>query len=389
MALSPSQVRAVLNRKRDEFTQFDQTLARDFKRYLAQWQAFTKQALDTAVEQVNQGVGEMGARPLEGFNLAQRGILKSGLAWDNREQSLAWVRDQITNVTTFAVDGSQVFPDKDLSLPVALIQIGWYENCHTADGAYRKDIRLDVMTPADLRTTANAIPTDRQVNIRRFQMETQRLVEYIQTCKHPERTLVFFDGSLVVTFADAFDAESREAYLESVLALLTASQTYRVPLVGYIDTSRARDLTTLLQKLYSLPETEAVHDAQVLASLMAWGDRSPLFICDREKSLEGYRNHRNQITFTYLKTTREGRPARLELPRWIWEQGLFEQVMDWVRAEVIIGGGYPYTIETADQTAVLQTQDRQVFYRILQDWAETEDINLRLSRKMVSKVRRR
>ena len=60
-----------------------------------------------------------------------------------------------------------------------------------------------------------------------------------------------------------------------------------------------------------------------------------------------------------------------------------------MRGEVIIGSGYPYVIETADQTAVLQSSDRQMFLRILQDWAEQENLNLRLSRKMVSKVRRR
>jgi hypothetical protein len=77
------------------------------------------------------------------------------------------------------------------------------------------------------------------------------------------------------------------------------------------------------------------------------------------------------------------------MPIWIYEAGLHEQVIDWVRCEIIVGGGYPYAIETADQTAVLKTEDRQTFYRLLQDWAEQEKLNLRLSRKMVSKVRRR
>ena len=40
------------------------------------------------------------------------------------------------------------------------------------------------------------------------------------------------------------------------------------------------------------------------------------------------------------------------------------------RAEVIVGRGYPYAIETADQVAVIQGQDRQQFYRLLQQWAE-------------------
>jgi hypothetical protein len=81
--------------------------------------------------------------------------------------------------------------------------------------------------------------------------------------------------------------------------------------------------------------------------------------------------------------------VRLELPIWIYKAGLLESVMDWVRSEVIIGNGYPYAIETADQVAVLKTDDHQMFYRLLQEWAEDENLKLRLSRKMVSKARRR
>jgi len=54
-----------------------------------------------------------------------------------------------------------------------------------------------------------------------------------------------------------------------------------------------------------------------------------------------------------------------------------------------VGGGYPYAIETADQTAVLQAPDRQLFYRILQEWATREALNVQFSRKLVSKLRRR
>jgi hypothetical protein len=79
----------------------------------------------------------------------------------------------------------------------------------------------------------------------------------------------------------------------------------------------------------------------------------------------------------------------LELPLWVYEAGLADRVIDWVRGEVVVGSGYPYVIETADQVAVVKNEDRQVFYRILQDWAQEENLKLRLSRKMVSKVRRR
>jgi hypothetical protein len=139
----------------------------------------------------------------------------------------------------------------------------------------------------------------------------------------------------------------------------------------------------------SLCKTDHIHDAQILGPLMNWGDRIPLHQCDRGGILNSYEEMSNSIYFTYLKTTREGYPARLEIPKWIWEAGQVEKLINRVRAEVIVGGGYPYAIETADQTAVIQNQDRQLFYRILQEWANQEAIGLRFSRKIVSKLRRR
>jgi len=114
-----------------------------------------------------------------------------------------------------------------------------------------------------LRVNHQGDPVDRRVNIRRFEMEASKLVSNMQACcPEPERTLVFFDGSLVVTFADAFDPESQAAYVNAMVRLLETSQQCRVPLVGFIDTSYARDITTLLHHYDAeVKAVEAIHDA--------------------------------------------------------------------------------------------------------------------------------
>ena len=302
---------------------------------------------------------------------------------------MVWVKQQIAGVTTFAVDGSQIFPSKDVSIPIALVQIGWFENPHSDQQPYCKDIDLDVMTPADLQVRDSSQPVDRLVNVRRLQMETERLVQYIAQVQDKDNTLVFFDGSLVATFAEALDDSLGKIYVGCLLKLLRASEQYRVPLVGYIDTSYAHDLTNLLESFIGLEVTSTVHDAQLLNRYMRWGDCTPVFRCDRAGILSDYQEQQDRITFTYLKA-HQGYPARLEMPLWMHEAGLVEQVVNWVRAEIIVGSGYPYAIETADQTAVLQSKDRKIFFRVLQEWADQQkDLNLRLSRKMVSKVMRR
>lgn len=388
MTIKPSQIRELLDIKRQEFTLYNRDTLRDLQRYREAWAALLNLPDDTLADQLANHAERLGALPLEPLSKTPDGVIPFNMTWQSREQSLAWVRDRLTGVSTFAVDGSQIYPSKDLSVPIALVQIGWFENPHLPTGDYEKDIALDVMTPADLMVGEGDFG-DRQVNFRRFQMETERLVQYMQEHANREDCLVFFDGSLVGTFADAFDRDLKLRYVHCLLTLLRTSQSCRVPLVGYVDTSRARDLIAMLQTLFQLPESPVVSDAGLVNKVMEWGDRTPLFRCDRIGILDNYAEQRDQIAFTYLKTTREGYPARLEIPVWMHQAGLVDRVIDWVRGEVIVGSGYPYVIETADQTAVLQTDDRQAFYRILQDWAEEVDLNLRLSRKMVSKVRRR
>jgi hypothetical protein len=385
MPLKPAQILAQLQEKREAFTRFNKTATQEFQQYKAALKKATQQSEATLLKQL---IGDCGAVPLEPLDKHADWLVKFKLVWQNREQSLAWVRDRLTGIATFAVDGSQIYPSKDLSIPVALVQVGWFENLHLPTGSYEKDITLDIMTPADLKAGTSGDPVDRRVSMRRFEMETQRLIDYIQEHANSDDCLVFFDGSLIVTFAEAFDEETRKFYTRCILQLLEASDKYRVPLVGYIDTTYARDLTTMLQQLYDLPEPKSVHDAQLISTEMEWGDRTPLFRSKRSGILSQYQEYADQIAFTYLKA-HEGYPIRLELPIWMYETGMVERVLDWVRGEIVVGSGYPYVIETADQVAVLKNEDRQVFYRLLQDWAEKEELNLRLSRKMVSKARRR
>lgn len=387
MPVKPSEILKCLNQKREDFTTFDKTALQELQQYVSALRQMAEVSRDELTAAL-VNFQDCGARPLEGGDVANW-IVPSQLEWQNREESLEWVKQQLTGVSTFAVDGSQIYPSKDFSIPVALVQIGWFENFHLPSGDYEKDIQLDVLTPNDLRVERGEL-ADRKVNLRRFEMETQRLMQYMEDAAGSPDCLAFFDGSLVVTFAEAFDQETCQFYVRCIRKLLRASEKYRVPLVAYIDTSTARDLTEMLQRLCDLSEGKSIHDARLFhQAQMQWGDRTPLFLCQRAGVRDLYQEQANNIAFTYLKTNRDSYPVRLEMPRWIYDAGRHEQVFNWVRGEIVIGGGYPYAIETADQVAVIKHEDRQVFYGLLQEWAEEAGLTLRLSRKMISKVRRR
>ena len=77
------------------------------------------------------------------------------------------------------------------------------------------------------------------------------------------------------------------------------------------------------------------------------------------------------------------------MPRWLLENGQAEQVVNLVRAECVVGGGYPYAIETADALAVLSYTDRQRFYAILGEFLTETGLTLHVARKALSKQQRR
>ncbi len=126
--------------------------------------------------------------------------------------------------------------------------------------------------------------------------------------------------------------------------------------------------------------------------LSAWGDRTVFCLCQRQGLTADFLDEHSQplVGFVYLQTTQPGgAPARLDIPAWVYQAGLLDDVLDAVRAECVVGNGYPYAIESADAAAVITAQDRAQFLRAMQEFAAREDLGFRVARKAVSKVRRR
>jgi hypothetical protein len=205
------------------------------------------------------------------------------------------------------------------------------------------------------------------------------------------KPVCFFDGSLVISFVQHMLPERQRLYVDAVMGLLRASEECRVPLVGFIDTSYANDFLVMLNGLTARPSRQRISDGAVLRARMSWGDRTTAWICAREDRVQpfGGAKYYDQVCFLYLKTTADRPPARLDLPRWLVEAEELERVVDVVRAECVVGNGYPYAVETADAVAVITMQDRERFYRAFQEFTETEGLPLRFSRKAVSKRGRR
>lgn len=331
--------------------------------------------------------------------------LPFGRAFAHHEEARAWA-ERLRGWTTVAVDGSQLLPWKDASVPLALVQAGLFENPHEPPAPYVKDVATELLLPDDL-VSEDAVDEDARageligystqvVHLRRFELEARTLAERMRL--HAERgragrSVALCDGSLIVSFAVKMQPAYRDRYVQAARLLLRASEDYRVPLVGYIDTSYARDVVTMLQSLAGdepLPPSRGVHDAMLWRHGLAWGDRTPAFISARDDLTSmRYGEQSGEVAFVYLQAAMDRPPVRLEFPRWLLENGALDPVLDVVRAEIIAGAGYPYSIEAADAVAVISAADRAQFYRLFQQFAEREGLRFSFSRKALSKTRRR
>ncbi|WKT81595.1 DNA double-strand break repair nuclease NurA [Thermosynechococcus sp. PP45] len=392
MVLPLFQLVQQLNHKKAEFLSYDTALAQVRQAYQQALKTWQQQTIADITAAIDPQIPDWGARPIEPWHQGWR--IPLGVQWPHRQAAREWAMTQLMDVTTVAVDGSQIVPSEELFLPVGVVQAGWFLNPHRRDRPYAKEIVLELITPAELRQAEEQLRQpqiyrfhERYIHLRRFELELKTLQERMAEVTAP--ALLLFDGSFVATFAESYAPEWQRRYVAALCQTLAASRQHQIPLVAYIDSSQARDLVTLLGHLEQLAPSPHLSDAQLLSTVLTqWGDRSPVFICDRGGILENYGAWVKGIGFCYLKA-HQGYPVRLELPLWLYEAGLLDQVIRWLCGELITGQGYPYALEAADQLAVLQGSDRQAFLKQLQVWAEGVGMELRFSRKWVSKQQRR
>jgi hypothetical protein len=399
-----------LEEQRDEFALFchrwqDET--REYARNLQQaLKARSVEEINRVATTTSKGPGALLSKEFTGLRSVSIPFQEK---WRSHEEARRWALEILRDRVTFAADGSQLLPGREMSLPTAAVQVAFFENPHRSNGVYRKDARLFVISPRELlegygeaQWTAESV-----VSYRRFLEETRALADFIERQRgwreRGERApLGFFDGTLLISYARPRNA-LQDKYIDAILNLVKLSQDAEVPVVGFIDQSYARDIVNFIASFETLSHNQratTLYDAQILcaetedghdAPFNGWGDRTGFFLCLREGLTGDFLDEAGQprIGFVYLQTMGSGAPARLDIPTWIYEAGLLETVMDTVRAECVVGNGYPYPIETADAAAVITLRDRERFLRAMQEFAERENFSFYLSQKITSKSRRR
>ncbi len=411
------QLNAELEKRRESFVRFEAVWSasvRDYARRLhalgRRESAEVKGAIDAAI--ASGAERSAGAEPSRELELTGAFVSRFGVEWRSHEESRRWALEVLSGRVTCAADGSQILPGREISLPVAAVQAAWFENPHTRDGqiSYRKETKFKLITPEELLVTAGGAATAADlVGLERFKLELASLGEFLERrrgwrARGERLPVALFDGTLLLS-TTRVRAEANifpSAYIKAIVDAVKLSHETEVPLIGYIDQSYARDIVRLLDLLAGAESpASSVFDSRLLSRadaaadhepvFKAWGDRTIFCYCVREGLPPDFRDEQGQplMGFVYLQTTADGAPARLDIPAWVYEADLLDEVVDTVRAECVVGNGYPYALETADEAALITIHDREQFMRAMQEFAAAENLGFRVARKALSKAHRR
>lgn len=392
--LETHRLRLSLQHKAHEFRAYQHQDAVNRRRYQGWLQILQTMPAAAIFDKLSPHL-DPGARPTDEIHAYPSLCVPFAQTFQNHQDARAWAASVLTGFPTLAVDGSQLMPSKELSIPVSVVQASWFFNPHHPSIPFEKNLATEVIGPQELLTSGSP---DKQIHeqfisLRRYEIEIHTLLRQMQAkASLTPRFLAFFDGSLLVSFAEIMFPLYRQRYLQAAIDLLDTSHRLRLPLLGYVDTSIARDLLRMFALVIGedTPSAEDARDTKVFEdALPAWGDRSIAFALARPGIQRSYAHAGEGIGFLYLRTSREQPPVRVEFPLWLYNAGLLDTALDVLRSEIIIGNGYPYALETADQIAWFSPHDRSSFQDILLRFLQDEEIPFLISNKQQSKERRR
>ena len=302
-----------------------------------------------------------------------------------------WAEATLRGTTVAAVDGSQLAPSSLHGLPFGFVSCGWFVNSHHGQD-FRKEQDLRLLIPGD----GEGQVSEGRINFQRTYGELEKIKELItELGNEPGKALVFFDGSLIFSFAQHIDEKEQQRYRDLLEEIFALSREKEVVVMGYVDHSLAHDLTYTLRLFdeqffpgrEELKEQEQkrllIPDSLLFnAFLRNWGDRSPIFASVRKGLFqEQGEAYRNTVLFCYAKTTARALPARLEFPGWVLDAGLADEAITLVLAQCVPGGGYPLALKRAHDLAVISTRDREKILRSLTHFLAQEALPLFSSTK--------
>ena len=218
------------------------------------------------------------------------------------------------------------------------------------------------------------------------------------------------DGTLVRWTLAGAERMVQEQFLRPYLAYLDRMRARGTPVASYISRPRAPEVAGTI-RLMLCPDVrlsegrgakcsecsdaaagrapscyvcQGLTDADILADMLAEGQRGPLFVSMSRINVESYGPH--LIHFFYMRVGRE--VARVEIPRWVAEdRAMVDLVHTLIYDQCAKGQGYPVALARAHEQAIVRAADRRAFLSIVEGSLLRAELPASDSKKRESKER--
>jgi NurA domain len=292
------------------------------------------------------------------------------------------------NHTVFASDGSQINPSHHEIAYCYLINVG----------------RVCLHYGTGLRPTLDSFPevyykeedlyssfqwglsVEDWLTIRRARAEAVGLTNLVLKHQPPEGTpsVAMVDGSLVHWNVEQAYTPYHPELLQPLLEAWDGLQKAKVPLCGYISSSRSSDVVNFVRLQacpHETPDCERhcaqqpprltpcgnglfpMTDCKLWEKILKPGERSAMWR-STARIVDLYGPH--QVYFCYLHVGSE--VARVEFPQWVaLDPVLLDQTLGACLSQVERGYGYPVALAESHNQAVVRGGDRSRFFALLED----------------------
>ncbi len=281
-------------------------------------------------------------------------------------------------VTVVATDGSQIFPDRHVEPACYLLNVGrvalHYGTLDAPLIAAEPTLRYRQQDLSELTDEeADQSPLDlttEVVSALRDELELRWLFETAEAERHSGRpVLAMADGTLIRWMLRGMkNRRLEDRLLDRYVAELDRFRAEGIPVCSYVSRPNNAEVVNLLR--LHLGEDDwnpgadslrSLLDRHLFEHLLDEGERSAVFL-SRSEVLGRYGEHR--IVAFYVRGC--GEVGRVEMPEWVARQ---PEWLDLIHAVVLDqcekGSGYPIILQEAHQRAVVQSREKEVFYRIL------------------------
>ncbi|MFA6527210.1 MAG: DNA double-strand break repair nuclease NurA [Candidatus Babeliales bacterium] len=306
--------------------------------------------------------------------------------------------DPITNYQVLAVDGSQIYPDRNVAgVQCCLINIGGC--CINYDSVSKASFfsHPAVIVPEDLGELGFA---PELVDLEREAREFTAAYDYVtQLDVTTKPTLGLFDGSLIFWHLESKPQGVRDYFLNHYCQALDRWYKAGIPMASYISMPKHKELALLVvyglcnaahADAYACPQeyaglcaqSDSLIDSLIVETLLQPGQRTTL-MQSNSPITKDYPIHLAPWFF-YMNVGKE--IVRVEFPAWVaHDTQHLETVASICLDQAIKGRGYPVTLAEAHEQAVVKGPDRDFFYHLIRKIGFDYERNIVMSQKSIKK----